>query len=299
LLAVSSLADNCPPPMTCNADQISCPMGAAGPDGCPAQVTCMQAKSKSPIIGAGMCANFCAMPCGSNQMYCMGGTDTNGCQMSGSCMQMTGTGTGNMTCYNTCPIMSCPTNQMLCPGLPDSNGCKGMDSCVTRMVGNDNTFCPGTCPCQSGQMSCPSTDANGCTTTTCIPMSTQMGNATCPNFCPCPSGQMSCPSTDANGCTMNSCISMSTPMGNTTCPNFCPCPSGQMSCPSTTASGCPMTTCIPMWITNTPGKPSCPNFCPMPCTNGMVQCPPTPDSNGCMMPPICMTDSTMCPKPTK
>jgi len=39
----------------------------------------------------------------------------------------------------------------------------------------------------------------------------------------------------------------------------------------------------------------CPNYCPMNC-GSMILCPMINDQSGCPMPPVCVSDFTMCPK---
>merc|ERR1712049_54734 len=104
------------------------------------------------------------MECGTNEMMCPGGMDTEGCPLPDMCMPMM---------YGA--------EEMLCPGGMDPQGCPMPGMCMpsTGPMDSNGVECPVVCPtvCAPGDMMCP----GGMTETGCIIADTCQAEGTeCP-----------------------------------------------------------------------------------------------------------------------
>ena len=68
---------------------------------------------------------MCPIVCPSDQMYCPGGLDSNGCPLPGTCKSFT------FDCPASCPV-KCPPNHIYCDGGSDANSCQLPGYCVAN-----------------------------------------------------------------------------------------------------------------------------------------------------------------------
>lgn len=137
--------------------------------GCKPRALCM---AKSLGADGRECPSYsvCPKECGSEEMLCADGVDSNNCKNADRCLPR-----GRSHDLELCPIQCppvCLESQVKCEGQIRANGCKDIDSCVDKVFGNDGAQCRTVCPvsCSATETVVAGTvDENGCPTVdTCV-----------------------------------------------------------------------------------------------------------------------------------